>query len=81
MPAGTIIVYLILIFVLLIFSALISGSEVAFFSLGPNEKDLLKGEDSKNARVALKLLDKPQELLATILIINNFLIGLKQTFE
>jgi putative hemolysin len=73
MPAGTIIVYLILIFVLLIFSALISGSEVAFFSLGPNEKDLLKGEDSKNARVALKLLDKPQELLATILIINNFL--------
>ncbi len=73
MPAGTIIVYLNLIFVLLIFSALISGSEVAFFSLGPNEKDLLKGEDSKNARIALKLLDKPQELLATILIINNFL--------
>ncbi len=73
MPAGTIIVYIILIFVLLIFSALISGSEVAFFSLGPHEKDILKGEDSKNAQLALKLLDKPQELLATILIINNFL--------
>jgi len=73
MPAGTIIVYLILIVVLLIFSALISGSEVAFFSLGPTEKDVLKSEDSRNANLALKLLEKPQELLATILIVNNFL--------
>lgn len=73
MPAGTIIVYVILILVLLIFSALISGSEVAFFSLGPTEKDLLKSEDSRNGNLALKLLEKPQELLATILIVNNFL--------
>ncbi len=73
MPAGTIIIYLLLILVLLIFSALISGSEVAYFSLGPTEKDLLKIEDSRNANLALKLLEKPQELLATILIVNNFL--------
>lgn len=73
MPAGTIIVYLLLIFALLFISALISGSEAAYFSLRPNEKDFLKSEDSRNAKLALKLLEKPQELLATILIVNNFL--------
>ena len=73
MPAGSIIIYLLFILILLLFSAMISGSEVAFFSLGPAEKDLLKSEDSKNATLALKLLEKPQELLATILIVNNFL--------
>lgn len=48
-------------------SALVSGSEVAFFSL--SSKDL---EDINNNRVK-KLLDKPNELLATILIVNNFI--------
>ena len=48
-------------------SALVSGSEVAFFSL--SAKDL---EEINNNRVK-KLLDKPNELLATILIVNNFI--------
>lgn len=68
--------YILLIFiilVLLVCSALISGSEVAFFSLSPTQKDELKLESSKNALLAKKLLDKPQELLATILIANNFI--------
>jgi gliding motility-associated protein GldE len=69
--SGTIISFIILFF-LLIMSALASGSESAFFSLSPSEKDLLKNEDSKSAKTILHLLSVPQELLATILITNNF---------
>lgn len=71
MPA-TVVIYSVAICLLLFCSALLSGSEVAFFSLGPTEKDQLKQEDSRNALLAIKLLEKPQELLATILIVNNF---------
>jgi len=66
------VVYLIVIGILLLFSALISSSEVAFFALSPHEKDALKQEDSKNSKLARDLLEKPQELLASILIANNF---------
>jgi Mg2+/Co2+ transporter CorB len=69
--SGTIISFIVLFF-LLIMSALASGSESAFFSLSPSEKDLLKNEDSKSAKTILHLLSVPQELLATILITNNF---------
>lgn len=57
---------------LLIFSALISGSEVALFSLTPTD---LKEEDaaSKNLKIVSKLLDRPKKLLATILVANNFI--------
>lgn len=73
MIPATVVIYSVAICVLLFLSALISGSEVAFFSLGPTEKDQLKHEDSRNALLTIKLLEKPQELLATILILNNFL--------
>ncbi len=57
---------------LLIFSALISGSEVALFSLTPT--DLKQGEHiSKNLKIISKLLDNPKKLLATILVANNFI--------
>ena len=57
---------------LLFFSALASGSESAFFSLGPNEKEKLKNDESKSSKTVLKLLENPKELLATLLITNNF---------
>ena len=57
---------------LLASSALISGSEAAFFSLSPGDKDELNGDNDKKAKSVLKLLGKPRELLATILITNNF---------
>ncbi|GAA0874287.1 gliding motility-associated protein GldE [Wandonia haliotis] len=58
--------------VLLFLSALISGSEVAFFSLEPKDIEELKSEKSKRNDLVLDLLSKPKELLATILITNNF---------
>jgi len=57
---------------LLICSALISGSEVAYFSLSPNDLDNLEKEDAKTDKQILKLRNKPRKLLATILIANNF---------
>ena len=57
-------------FFLLLCSALVSGSEVAFFTLNPNnwqEKDM-----SNRQKVIKKLLHRPNYLLATILITNNF---------
>mgnify|MGYP003322893214 FL=1 len=62
-----------LLIILLILSALISGSEVAFFSL--NNSDLngnLLSEDKEIKRIKF-LLKKPKRLLATILITNNFI--------
>ncbi|MFT4738149.1 MAG: putative hemolysin [Cyclobacteriaceae bacterium] len=60
--------YILLILVLLMMSGLISGSEVAFFSLKANDID----EEEKDAKIKL-LLEKPRKLLATILILNNLI--------
>ena len=61
------------IILLIICSALISGSEVAFFSLNVNDlKQLKRSSDLKNKTILL-LLENRKELLATILISNNFI--------
>ena len=57
---------------LLITSALISGAEVAFFALKPQELVKIKKEKSRRAKLIKNFLSKPKELLATILIANNF---------
>ncbi len=64
--------YLLLVLVLLFFAALMSGSESAFFSLKPSETDSLKKENTPKAKMILDLISKPKELLATLLIIHNF---------
>jgi len=56
---------------LLFLSGLISGSEVAFFSLTHNQmRDFNVSDDLNEKRIA-KLLHHPKRLLATILILNN----------
>lgn len=69
-----VIISALLVVILLVCSALISGSEVAYFSLTHNDIDELEKEESHaaNKRVIL-LLEKPAYLLATILIVNNFI--------
>lgn len=61
------------VIILLMCSALISGSEVAFFSLSPNDIDELRQENSKTSQRIIKLKEMPRTLLATILISNNFI--------
>lgn len=58
--------------ILLFLSALISGSEVAFFSLNPPQLHELRSEMNRINRRVLDLLATPKKLLATILIANNF---------
>lgn len=68
-----VIVGFVILTVLLFMSAMISGSEVAFFSLAPADLEELENDKGKTSSVALKLLDKPKDLLAIILIANNFI--------
>ena len=69
---NTSIIAISILFLLLFCSALISGTEVAFFSLSPT--DIVKiSEKSKQDSPIVKLLQKPSKLLATILITNNFI--------
>ena len=74
MPLSLSFFLILTIIILLLFcSALISGSEVAYFSLSPNDIENLKNDKSKSSVLALKLLENPNKLLANILISNNFI--------
>ena len=61
------------ILLLMFCSALVSGSEVAFFSLNVNNIKDLKLQGTKNSKRILQLKEIPSKLLATILIANNFI--------
>lgn len=67
--AGSLFVILVLLFC----SALISGSEVAYFSLSPSEKQHIAGRTTKRNLYLIKNLESPEQLLATILVANNFI--------
>ncbi|MFK7756057.1 MAG: gliding motility-associated protein GldE [Flavobacteriales bacterium] len=68
-----------LMLVLLVSSALISGSEVAFFSITPTQLEELKISNKPEDNAILDLMLKPdkekasRKLLATILVANNFI--------
>jgi gliding motility-associated protein GldE len=60
-----------ILLLLILSSALISGSEVAFFSLSPSQMIDLQDDGSTSSNRIIKLKEKPRTLLATILIANN----------
>tara|TARA_R110002111_G_scaffold171884_4_gene237472 strand:+ start:1798 stop:3117 length:1320 start_codon:yes stop_codon:yes gene_type:complete len=64
---------IVLLIVLLVCSALISGAEVALFSLTKSNID--EGIENKSATMTIlaTLLERPKKLLATILVANNFI--------
>lgn len=60
--------------VLLFCSALISGAEVAFFSLTSSDiSEDLKENEGRKFDIIRRLLSRPKKLLATILVANNFI--------
>ena len=59
--------------VLLIASGLISGAEVALFSLTQKDLDEAKKTKSKSFEIIIELLTQPKKLLASILVANNFI--------
>ncbi|MDB4108151.1 gliding motility-associated protein GldE [Flavobacteriaceae bacterium] len=59
--------------ILLLASALISGAEVALFSLTQKDLDEAKETKSKSFEIIIELLKRPKKLLASILVANNFI--------
>jgi len=56
---------------LLVFSGFASGSEIAFFSLSPNDLNALEESDDERDKLILALTEDSERTLATILITNN----------
>ena len=61
------------IFALLFCSALVSGAEVALFSLSQKDIDDTLQEHPSKGKIISELLEKPKKLLATLLVANNFI--------
>ena len=55
----------------MICSGLISGSEVAFFSLSPTDLDKFQNSKSNKVEKLVSLHNRPEQLLGTILVVNN----------
>jgi putative hemolysin len=63
----------ILLLLLLLGSALVSGSEVAFFSLAPSYIKQTANASNKSERTIAHLRKNPRRLLAIILLLNNLI--------
>jgi putative hemolysin len=61
------------IFILLFFSAIVSGAEVALFSLSQKDLEDTIQENNSKGKIIARLLEKPKKLLATLLVANNFI--------
>jgi len=70
-PDLKIITGFVILALLLLCSGLMSGSEVAFFSLRPTDLERIRNNKSKKSQAVLKLLNMPERLLSTILVANN----------
>ena len=66
-----IIIGFIILAILLIGSGLMSASEVAYFSLRPEDIEKLRNDKSSKNQSVLKLFSMPEKLLSTILVANN----------
>lgn len=71
LPTLSVIVCFILAAVLLLVSGFASGSEIAFFSLSPNDVAELDEENIRDKKIIM-LRKESERTLATILITNNF---------
>lgn len=71
--SGPIIISVALLCILIVLSALVSGSEVAFFSLTPSDIKDLRNDKTSSDLSMLSLIEEPKRLLATILITNNLI--------
>ncbi|HSD07783.1 gliding motility-associated protein GldE [Flavobacterium sp.] len=61
------------IIILLFCSAIVSGAEVALFSLSQKDLEDSFSEDNSKGKIISYLLEKPKKLLATLLVANNFI--------
>ena len=71
-PSVGAIIAIVLAVLLLFSSGFVSASEIAFFSLSPNDLSEIEEEEHSSDRRIMELLKDTERLLATILISNNF---------
>ena len=69
----TVILGFAIILVLLFFAALVSGAEVAFFSLSAQDIETASRTNPRKTKIISRLLERPKKLLATLLVANNVL--------
>ncbi len=69
-PQPNVVVFLLVIFLLLLLSFIVSGAEVAFFSLNYKDLNVLKTRQNQSGKLITKLLEKPKSLLASLQISN-----------
>ena len=71
LPEPMVVLMVVALIVLLLASAIISGSEVALFSMDGAAKEALAEAEDRASRRVLALLEKPRPLLITILLLNT----------
>jgi putative hemolysin len=64
---------IVFVIILLALSGIISGLEVAFFSINQNQKEEIAESQLKSEQSVFELLKRPKNLLASILILNNLI--------
>lgn len=79
---GLIVIKIVVLIALLACSGLVSGAEIAFFSLSITELKEIQDRNTSKGSIVVKLLERPKKLLATILIANNTInIGIVLLFS
>ena len=63
-----VVIYLLVIFLLLLLAFIVSGAEVAFFTLNYKDLNVLKTRQNTSGKLITKLLEKPRSLLASLQI-------------
>ncbi|ATL46804.1 gliding motility-associated protein GldE [Chitinophaga caeni] len=91
-PTPNIVVFLLVILVLLMLSFIVSGAEVAFFSMNYKDLNVLKTRQNASGKLITKLLEKPKSLLASMhiaqivvaiafVLVTNYLITQMEALE
>jgi putative hemolysin len=62
---------IVVLVILLAGSALMSASEVAYFSFRPEDIENFKSNKDKQSKTAIRLYNNPEKLLSTVLVANN----------
>jgi putative hemolysin len=70
-PDYKIIIGFVILAGLLVISGMMSGSEVAYFSLSPDDIEKFKNSKSKRSQAVFRLYSMPERLLSTILAANS----------
>ncbi|WP_245952655.1 gliding motility-associated protein GldE [Chitinophaga skermanii] len=91
-PSPNVVVFLLVILVLLLLSFIVSGAEVAFFSLTYKDLNVLKSRQNNSGKLITKLLEKPKSLLASLqiaqillsiafILVTNYLINQMEALQ